>query len=725
MYQTNLDLTEFKIKETFNGENNKILIFNCSKCEEKDKDFFTSRNCLRCFFYNFLKNKERNIDSIEISKINLNISKDIINIIQDFFNILDDLENKIYILYENIEKARLYGDSELKSIEKFQTKLKKIYKEKDFIPTELYKFLSSYIIKFESKRINTQNYTGDISCFIRSIKKPINLMKKTTFIKFFQKYKELFYEFKIKNQSFYQVLFKNPTLLKANIEKNRQKNPLTKKFVKSYFFGPFNLYNVQIYRKPQEVEFLYKLKLNFDSNSNENYYLEISKRVIENMEIENYFSITPIEILIKKYQKNAHQIILDQYNFEKPISEKLSFFIAVKKIKLNKIFPLLMDDYIEEIFLDAEDNNIYLNHQLYERCRTNATLKKREFERLKTLLRLYSGKRIDYNHPTIKYVIKNRFFFIRFAIDISPIHLNNYCMDIRKLDKKILNIQDLLKNSTLNPRMAAFLYFCILKRKNIMITGETDTGKTTLINALDLLSPKSFRKIYIENIPESIEQGRFGKHQLKYQVNSLDDQIDNKITKSNFIKTLLHRSPDIIYLGEILTKEEAEAMFHCFASGLRGFQTIHAKSINSLINRFLYHFNINKFCLDDLDLIILMKKEKNRRFIAKIVEIKPLKKGKKIQTQTLFEYNPYSNNSNEMNIFKSNTIQLIRKYERLSEEKFRILMKLYTDIFLFLKRNTKLSNLTLVDLFHNISYYSLRKFKLSSLKEILNELKRV
>lgn len=71
---------------------------------------------------------------------------------------------------------------------------------------------------------------------------------------------------------------------------------------------------------------------------------------------------------------------------------------------------------------------------------------------------------------------------------------------------------------------------------------------------------------------------------------------------------MLHRSPDLIYLGEILTQEEAEAMFHCLSAGLTGFQTIHANSLESLINRFLSHFNIDQTCLNDLDLLVLMKK---------------------------------------------------------------------------------------------------------------------
>ncbi|MBA7547958.1 hypothetical protein ES705_40399 [subsurface metagenome] len=97
-------------------------------------------------------------------------------------------------------------------------------------------------------------------------------------------------------------------------------------------------------------------------------------------------------------------------------------------------------------------------------------------------------------------------------------------------------------------------------------------------------------------------------------------------------------------MGEILTKEEAEAMFHCLAAGLKGFQTVHSNNIESLINRFLYHFNINESCLSDLDLLILMKKEFNKRRIFSISEIKENKSNGNKFNDVIFQYDPLSKN---------------------------------------------------------------------------------
>jgi len=53
---------------------------------------------------------------------------------------------------------------------------------------------------------------------------------------------------------------------------------------------------------------------------------------------------------------------------------------------LQKLFPLLLDDYIEEIFLDSPNDKLYLNHQKYGRCRTDKKFTLKEIDRIKTLL---------------------------------------------------------------------------------------------------------------------------------------------------------------------------------------------------------------------------------------------------------------------------------------------------------------------------------------------------
>ncbi|MEJ2250956.1 MAG: ATPase, T2SS/T4P/T4SS family, partial [Candidatus Lokiarchaeota archaeon] len=423
---------------------------------------------------------------------------------------------------------------------------------------------------------------------------------------------------------------------------------------------------------------------------------------LQSIEINDIYSL---ESLIKFYQEKCVEILTLNYDFDKDLIIKVSFYSTLRFLNLLKLFPLLHDDYIEEIFLDSPSNYIYLNHRNYGRCRTNIFFTNNDIERVKTLIRIYSQKRIDFNNPSLKFVLKNKYFNCRFSIDIKPIHPENFALTIRKFNNKIFTIQNLLKNGTLDPLIASFLFFCMIYRINITVIGETDSGKTTFVNALDLITPKYFRKIYVENISESLDQKEFGKHQLKYRVDSVSLTNNEVLTKSAQIRSLLHKTPDLIYLGEILTKEESEAMFHCLAAGLTGFQTIHAKSVESFINRVLYHFKINRACLNDLGVLILMRKDINlKRRVLSINEIIGVNEENEKYYREIFTYNPKLEKwFLKYDLYKTSIVQGLKNSEDFNFSKFWGLIRYYYTFFLKVSKSNLISKNFLVELFNQLS----------------------
>ncbi|MFX0000693.1 MAG: ATPase, T2SS/T4P/T4SS family [Candidatus Hermodarchaeota archaeon] len=575
----------------------------------------------------------------------------------------------------------------------------------------------------DKKTINDSICQNCINTLETSEKSCMKILSNLNIIKKFKDFQSRSKDSKNKS-NFYEYLFLGNQFISKNIQKIQfEELNKEKKLLNTYNTGKYDIFKVYIFESSHEIEKNYKVDFFYNNEQQEDYFEKIVQDIYHNIDMAEFDQLISIESLINLYEKEALKILNLKYHFSKLMKKKIAFITVLKKLNLEKLFPLLIDDFIEEIFLDSPEDEIYINHQTYGRCRTYIRFNFKEIERIKTLIRLYSGKRLDFMNPTIKFVIKNKYFHCRFSIDVEPIQINNFALDIRKLNKNILTIQDLLKNRTLDPLIATFLYFNILRRKNITVTGETDTGKTTLINALDLLTPKEFRKIYIENITESLSQFEYGKHQLKYQVDSLEESISENYSKSNQIKTLLHRTPDIIYLGEILTKNEALAMFHCLAAGLRGFQTIHSRDIDSLMNRFIYHFKINKSCLNDLDLIILMKKEFHIRRVVGLFEVCRSPDTKKSLYNSIFRYNPETKEwLLTKSLYETNVIFDLLRYEALTKEEFHTIIKTYSEIFEFLITTDKLGNNELVEFFHRISYYSLRS--INHLKRFWNKWKK-
>jgi len=706
--------TYFQINQNLDGKKEKILIIECKSCFYSFDNFFNNEECIICFLKTLYTNRKQKVNSVSIELYENFFENRDIKFFLDYFN-------KLKKIKKSYEAIKIIKEKECP----FQGIKCKVFTNFDFFfeindntfinPILFYDKIRQFFEVLGNKIDNRTDVCEKCIIHIKfSIETILEELNKLEIISKFQKFQQIENTLQNKINFFKYIFFSNyQSDDKQKLSLNLLENFKKKEIIQNYTIGKDNLFLISIYKIDNEIESLYEVNLNFNSLAEKSYFERIADNVINNIEIFKLEKIHSIEELIKMYKEDSLRILNIKYEFTKKEKKKLGFYCALKKLNFLKIFPLLIDDYLEEIFLDSPNDEIYIDHQKYGRCRTHIKLSNKEIERIKTLLRLYSGQRLDYENPSLKFVIKNNYFFCRFAIDTAPIHVNDFALDIRKLNKNILTIQDLIKNNTLNPLIAAFLYFVILRRGNLTITGETDSGKTTLMNALDLLTPKEFRKIYVENVEESLNQNKFNKHQLKYQADSLVDPTIQKYSKSNYIKTLLHRSPDIIYLGEILTKEEAEAMFHCLAAGLRGFQTIHSNSINSLINRFLYHFNINFSCLNDLDLLILMKKDFNHRWVQTVSEIDSNKNSDNSYHQIIFNFYPNSENwSNLKDLYETNTIKKFRNYEDLNEELFNRIINLYKIIFEFISSDDKIDNDILVDLFHKISFLSRRSVDL-------------
>jgi len=701
-------LSHFQVKDALDDKEDKTLIINCSICSNLEVGRNFTSECIYCVLKNLHLNKNF-IDQTTSVKRRENLIKynQLLSIL-GFFNKISSIK-KIWKKIDNIRKIKC-------KYQEFNCRIGTLYNfpfSTDSSP--IYEPIS--IFNSIHDKINELKVTEVINfdcqkCIKKVLSLLENILDVLNKLDIIQKYKQ----FSTKNNSvinFYNhIIFETPITSITNEFTNNSFITSGSDLIETYSIEKNEIFQILIFDVINEYEKHYVVKFSFQSSGEEDFFKKIVKDAKNNLKLLDSDKIIPLEELISLYRMNAKRYLASKYKLSENEIESISFVSALHKLKIEKIFPLLIDDQIEEIFLDSPKEKIYINHQKFGRCRTDIKLDIKDIERLKTFLRLYSGRRLDFSNPSIKIVIKNKYFYCRFAIDVGPVQLYNFALDIRKLNKNIYTIQDLLKNGTLNPTISAFLYFLILRRVNITVTGETDTGKTTLINALDLLTPKEFRKIYVENIIESLNQSQYQRHQLKYQVDSLEEQATHQTSKQKQIKNLLHRTPDIIYLGEILTKEEAEALFHCLAAGLKGFQTIHSNNIDSFLNRIIHHFKIHISCLSDLGLLILMKKNRQGRIIASIVEMKNnIVETNKIYN-TLFKFDPHLKNwSAFKSLYVSNLVEQIRKSEDISQDKFQSLFELYQDVFKTLQQIDKLNIYKLIELFDQLSFYSLTNVK--------------
>ncbi|MBD3405588.1 MAG: hypothetical protein GF411_05575 [Candidatus Lokiarchaeota archaeon] len=304
------------------------------------------------------------------------------------------------------------------------------------------------------------------------------------------------------------------------------------------------------------------------------------------------------------------------------VRNRIALLIAHKSTVLEKMIPIILDEKVEEIFLDQPDSNIYFDHGEWGRCESFISVNKSDAKRIVTMIRAISNYHLDRTNPSLKSDIHFLGTNLRFSVALPPLSSRGLNLEIRRARKIPFSVKDLILNGTLTKEAAIVLIIAMNLRYNITITGAPGSGKTTLMNALDMTTPDIWRKVYIEDAIESrtIE----GHHQIRIRVDPFDERSGILDKESEIVKTL-HRSPDYLILGEIQTAEHTKALFHAMAAGLRSIQTTHSRSASNLITRWKNNHGVNLSNLALMDLIVTMDRPnpgKSFRFVSEIVEVK-------------------------------------------------------------------------------------------------------
>ena len=179
---------------------------------------------------------------------------------------------------------------------------------------------------------------------------------------------------------------------------------------------------------------------------------------------------------------------------------------------------------------------------------------------------------------------------------------------------------------TLSPEMLAYLWILVQYKMNVLITGGTASGKTSLLNAISFFIPPEARVVSIEdtrelNLPRenwlpSVVRGSTGNKK------------ENEITLFTLLRSSFRQAPDYVIVGEVRGKE-AFVLFQGMASGHSSISTMHADSVDTVIKRLeTPPIELSPTLLNVLDCVCIMthavaNKEETRKLkeIAEIVNV--------------------------------------------------------------------------------------------------------
>src|SRR5262245_1748649 len=131
---------------------------------------------------------------------------------------------------------------------------------------------------------------------------------------------------------------------------------------------------------------------------------------------------------------------------------------------------------------------------------------------------------------------------------VPPLSLCGPVVNVRKFSSVPLGPQDLLANATLGPRMLAFLAACVRGRANILISGGTSSGKTTLLGVVSSCIPDDERIVTIEDAAEL----RLGKpHVIGLEARPANVEGAGEVTVRDLLRNALRMRPDRLVIGEV------------------------------------------------------------------------------------------------------------------------------------------------------------------------------
>ncbi|MCI0849658.1 MAG: CpaF family protein [Chloroflexi bacterium] len=252
--------------------------------------------------------------------------------------------------------------------------------------------------------------------------------------------------------------------------------------------------------------------------------------------------------------------------------------VVDEAVGFGPIQPLVDDPTISEVMVNAP-GEVYFErdgviHAAEARFNDEAHIL-RIVERIIAPL----GRRVDESSPYVDARLPDG---SRVNVMIPPLIPRSPTITIRKFRPERHTIEDLVQNETFSQEAVEFIGARIEQRKNIVISGGTGTGKTTVLNALSAFIPEAERIITIE---DPIELKLQQRHVVAMEARPANIEGRNAVSQRELVRNALRMRPDRIIVGEV-RGQEAFDMMQAMNTGHEGsMTTVHANSARDALSR--------------------------------------------------------------------------------------------------------------------------------------------
>lgn len=231
--------------------------------------------------------------------------------------------------------------------------------------------------------------------------------------------------------------------------------------------------------------------------------------------------------------------------------------------------PYLDDPEVEEIWINGPTRVFVARNGIPEL--TNTVLTESGVRDLVERMLQTTGRRVDLSSPFVDASLPDG---SRLHVVIPDVTRRHMAVNIRKFSRRVRDLASLVEGGSLSVQAAEFLRCCVLAGQNILISGATQAGKTTLLGAL-LSSVRSTERIV--TVEETFELDLTAPDVVAMQCRQPSLEGTGEITLRRLIKEALRMRPDRLIVGEVREAESLDLLI-ALNSGIPGMCSIHANS---------------------------------------------------------------------------------------------------------------------------------------------------
>ena len=304
----------------------------------------------------------------------------------------------------------------------------------------------------------------------------------------------------------------------------------------------------------------------------------IHRKLIDRLDLSNVSEISPDQLsgIIKAVVENL--VASENIPLTRVERERLVVEIQHETLGLGPLEPLLQDPDVSDILVNGPDRVYIEKHGLIHKTKVFF----KDTDHLMMIIeRIVSkvGRRIDESSPLVDARLQDG---SRINVIIPPLAIDGPALSIRRFGVNPLRMEDLLSYRTLTEEMAKIFDAMVRARLNILVSGGTGVGKTTLLNILTASVPDSERIVTIEDSAELILQQ---EHVVRLETRPPNIEGRGTVTQRDLVRNALRMRPDRIIVGEVRCGEALD-MLQAMNTGHDGsISTIHANSPRDALAR--------------------------------------------------------------------------------------------------------------------------------------------